>query len=124
MNINKKILKPIFAGLIVLLIVLLCTYVYLSNDSKSTNNYINKLRLDSNHLYEKVTSLWPLENEDIELIKQTLKINDSIHLTILDINETVIFSNNPEYTSKPQWLFRSKLWVGVLAINVLLFIFI
>lgn len=28
-----------------------------------------------------------------------------------------IMSENPEYTSKPQWLFRSKLWVGFLAAN-------
>jgi 4-hydroxybenzoate polyprenyltransferase len=31
-----------------------------------------------------------------------------------------IFSDNPEYTSKPQWLFRSKLWVGVLVGTVVL----
>jgi len=28
-----------------------------------------------------------------------------------------IMSDNPEYTSKPQWLFRSKLWVGALVGN-------
>ena len=37
---------------------------------------------------------------------------------------SIIFSDNPEYTSKPQWLFRSKLWVSVLVVNILLFIFI
>lgn len=31
-----------------------------------------------------------------------------------------IMSENPEYTSKPQWLFRSKLWVGVLVGNVVM----
>lgn len=28
-----------------------------------------------------------------------------------------IMSENPEYTSKPQWLFKSKLWVGFLVAN-------
>jgi len=33
-----------------------------------------------------------------------------------------IFSDNPEYTSKAHYLFKSKLWTGLLAINVLIFL--
>ncbi len=32
-----------------------------------------------------------------------------------------IFSDNPEYTSNPQHLFRSKIWIGVLIANIVMF---
>jgi len=43
---------------------------------------------------------------------------------LLLLATSFIFSENPEYTSKPQWLFRSKIWDAVLIGNILLFIFI
>lgn len=33
-----------------------------------------------------------------------------------------IFSENPEYTSKPQWLFRSKIWSGLIIANLIIFL--
>ena len=50
-------------------------------------------------------------------------IYKSVGLFFMLAVTSIIFSDNPEYTSKPQWLFRSKLWIGVLVINILLFIF-
>ncbi len=51
--------------------------------------------------------------------------NDLSYLRIIGfvaqlLATSFIMSDNPEYTSKPQWLFRSKLWVGVLAMNAVL----
>ncbi|MBN2087301.1 UbiA family prenyltransferase [Candidatus Peregrinibacteria bacterium] len=51
-------------------------------------------------------------------------IYKSIGLFFMLAVTSIIFSDNPEYTSKPQWLFRSKLWVSVLIINILLFVFL
>lgn len=41
---------------------------------------------------------------------------------LLLLATSFIFSENPEYTSKPQWLFRSKIWDVILVGNILLFI--
>ncbi len=43
-----------------------------------------------------------------------------IGLIVQLLATSFIMSDNPEYTSKPQLLFRSKLWVGVLVGNVVL----
>ncbi len=47
-----------------------------------------------------------------------LMIYKVIGLIIQLLATSFIMSENPEYTSKPQWLLRSKIWVGILVGNV------
>lgn len=49
-----------------------------------------------------------------------LLIYKVIGLIIQLLATSFIMSDNPEYTSKPQWLFRSKIWTGILVGNVVL----
>lgn len=62
-----------------------------------------------------LTSFYGFYNDGFSVYK-------SVGLFFMLAVTSIIFSDNPEYTSKPQWLLRSKLWVSVLVINILLFI--
>lgn len=91
---NRKKIKPIFIVLILLLTILSCLYLYLNSISSSKINYINKLRLDSNTIYERIISIWPLDDDEINAINKDLSQNDNMHLTIVDLSEKIIYSNS------------------------------
>lgn len=93
MNINKKAIKLIYIGLIVLLCALIILIFYQNIFENKTPNYVNILRLDSNQTYEVVSELWPLEDEDIEVIKEEAE-RSGIFFTIVNLDETIIFSNS------------------------------
>lgn len=61
-----------------------------------------------------VASLFILWQNGLHIVK-SFGIHMQLFLT------SVIFSDNPSYTSKPKYLFKSKVWLGILVINVLIF---
>lgn len=93
MNINKNAIKLIYIGLIVLLCALIILIFYQNIFENKTPNYVNILRLDSNQTYEVVSELWPLKDEDIEVIKKEAE-QSGIFLTIVNLDETIIFTNS------------------------------
>lgn len=61
-----------------------------------------------------IVSLFILWQNGLHIIKSF-----GIHLQLFITS--IIFSDNSSYTSKPKYLFKSKVWVGMLLINVLIF---
>jgi len=52
-----------------------------------------------------------------------IAITKVFSLYLLLLITSVIFSNNPEYTSKPQWLLKSKLWCATLILSIIICLF-
>lgn len=68
-------------------------------------------------MYEKISSLWPLEDEDIERINKDLVLDDSIYLTIIDLNETIIFSNSETINESHSRLLLDALYMDNSYVN-------
>ncbi len=119
MSINRKKLRLIFIIVLVLLIALIFVYLSLNNASKSKPNYINALRLESNSIYKKISSLWPLDSEDVESIDKDTIADETFHLTIIDLSENIIFSNSKTITESHNKLLLEALYMdnSYIAVN-------
>ncbi len=72
---------------------LLILFFYTNNSEVENSNHINDLRLDSNQVYETICEFWPLIDENIDNIIEKAKLDD-IYLTIITLDETIIYSNS------------------------------
>lgn len=90
MSMNNHNIKWIFAGLIAVLCTLLILSLYIGRSLQPASNPINELRVETNQLYEEITDMWPLTEDDIDTISTTR--NQELSYTIIGLDETIVYS--------------------------------